>query len=181
MGPHDRIFFGHGPGHWQMRVAPFPPGPGVRGWGGPRRVRRGHIRTLLLTSLLEGPAHGYEIIQRLEAKTEGMWRPSPGSVYPTLQLLEDKGLVRSEEREGKRVYELTDEGRGDAEARAERNGPVWAEGHEGSPGAGALRDAVGQLHMAAHQVASAGQESQVQRAVEILTEARKKLYQLLAE
>ena len=183
-GPHEHDHLFYGPPPWQMRVpAPFgpPAGPGGPRWGMGRRVRRGHIRTLVLSALQEGPAHGYEIIQRLEAKTEGMWRPSPGSVYPTLQLLEDKGSVRGEERDGKRVYELTDEGRAEAESRAERHGPVWAEGHEGSAGAAALRDAVGQLHMAAHQVAGAGQEDQVQRAVDILTDARKKLYQLLAE
>ena len=159
---------------------PGPGGHGGQGWGG-RRVRRGHIRTLMLTSLAEGPGHGYEIIQRLEEKTGGLWRPSPGSVYPTLQLLEDEGLVRSEERDGKRVYEITDAGRAEAQKRAERGGPPWAAGHEGAPGAAALRDAVGQLHMAARQVASAGQEGQVERAVVVLAEARKKLYQILAE
>ena len=74
-------------------------------------MRRGDIRTALLTALTDGPAHGYEIIGRLEEKSGGMWRPSPGSVYPTLQLFEDEGLVRSEQRDGKRVYELTDAGR----------------------------------------------------------------------
>ena len=93
------------------------------GWrGGGRRMRRGDIRTALLTALEDGPAHGYEVINRLEEKSGGMWRPSPGSVYPTLQLFEDEGLVRSEERDGKRVYELTDAGRAQATERAERMG-----------------------------------------------------------
>ncbi|HET7489551.1 MAG TPA: PadR family transcriptional regulator [Acidimicrobiales bacterium] len=173
MGPHG---WGHG-------NVLFGPGPGPRwmGMGGLGRVRRGHIRTLLLTTLDEGPGHGYELMQRLEERTGGMWRPSPGSVYPTLQQLEDEGLVRSEERDGKRVYEITEAGRAEAQARAERGGPAWAGDPEGRPGTAALREAVGQLHMAARQVAGAGQEEQVERAVAVLAEARKKLYQILAE
>ncbi|HEX2701076.1 MAG TPA: PadR family transcriptional regulator, partial [Acidimicrobiales bacterium] len=148
MHGHDPRVFGWpvpGPDDVVHHVA-FP-GPfgglGGPGWGGGRRVRRGHIRTLLLASLVEGPGHGYEIIQRLEEKTSGMWRPSPGSVYPTLQLLEDEGLVRSEQRDGKRVYEITDEGRADAETRAAHGGPPWAPGAEGAPGSAELREAVG--------------------------------------
>src|SRR3954449_9238200 len=78
-------------------------------WGGPR-MRRGDIRTAVLAVLSEEPGHGYDVIQRLEDKTDGSWRPSPGSVYPMLQLLADEGLARSVERDGKRVYELTDAG-----------------------------------------------------------------------
>ena len=83
-------------------------------WEGRRRggrMRRGDIRTAVLAVLAEEPGHGYDVIQRLEEKTAGAWRPSPGSVYPTLQLLEDEGLVRSVERDSKRVYEITDLGR----------------------------------------------------------------------
>jgi DNA-binding PadR family transcriptional regulator len=91
-------------------------------------MRRGEIRFALLSVLSEGPGHGYELIGRLEEKTGGVWRPSPGSVYPTLQLLEDEGLVRSETRDGKRVYELTDAGRAEVERRARaraRRGRAW--------------------------------------------------------
>src|SRR6187549_3195421 len=91
-------------------------------WGGPPRMRRGEIRTVLLGALTDGPGHGYDVMQRLEEKTGGAWRPSPGSVYPTLQLLEDEGLVRSTERDGKRVYEITDAGRAEAQRRAEAAG-----------------------------------------------------------
>src|ERR1700691_5885377 len=90
--------------------------------GGHRRMRRGDIRTALLVALGDGPAHGYELISRLEQKSGGTWRPSPGSVYPTLQLFEDEGLVHSEERDGKRVYELTDAGRAEAADRVARFG-----------------------------------------------------------
>jgi DNA-binding PadR family transcriptional regulator len=85
-------------------------------------MRRGDIRTALLVALADGPGHGYEIIGRLEEKSGGVWRPSPGSVYPTLQMFEDEGLVRSEVRDGQRVYELTDAGRAEAPARAEKFG-----------------------------------------------------------
>ena len=79
-------------------------------WGGPPRMRRGEIRTVLLAALTDGPGHGYDVMQRLEDKTGGAWRPSPGSVYPTLQLLEDQGYVRAVEEAGKRVYHITPEG-----------------------------------------------------------------------
>ena len=85
-------------------------------------MRRGDIRTALLAILAEEPGHGYDVIQRLEEKTSGAWRPSPGSVYPTLQLLEDEGLVRSVEHDGKRVYEITDQGRAEATRRIEEAG-----------------------------------------------------------
>src|SRR5262245_53359556 len=97
----------------------------MRDRGGPRRghgygywregrMRRGDIRTALLAVLAEAPGHGYEVMQRLEEKSGGAWRPSPGSVYPTLQQLQDEGLVTSTERDGKRIFELTDAGRAEA-------------------------------------------------------------------
>ena len=85
-------------------------------------MRRGDIRTAVLAVLTEAPGHGYDVMQNLEDKTGGAWRPSPGSVYPTLQLLEDEGLVRSTERDGKRVFEITDAGRAESEARIEQAG-----------------------------------------------------------
>src|SRR5438045_1906803 len=92
-------------------------GPPRRGRGG-RRVRRGDIRGAILALLKERPMHGYEMIQELEQRTNGAWRPSAGSIYPTLQLLEDEGLVAGEESEGRRRYALTDPGRADAERLA---------------------------------------------------------------
>src|SRR4029079_4973789 len=86
------------------------------------RMRRGDIRTAVLSVLAEAPGHGYDVMQTLEEKTGGAWRPSPGSVYPTLQLLEDEGLVRSVERDGKRIFEITDEGRAEVERRIEAAG-----------------------------------------------------------
>jgi DNA-binding PadR family transcriptional regulator len=146
------------------------------------RMRRGDIRTALLAALAEGPGHGYDLMQSLEQKTEGVWRPSPGSVYPTLQLLEDEGLVRSSERDGKKVYEITDTGREEAQRRIDdAGGTPWELAGRGGTGAGQLRMAIAQLHMACKQIAVAGDPTQLERATEIVRDARKRLYQLLAE
>ncbi|MBV8958416.1 MAG: PadR family transcriptional regulator [Actinobacteria bacterium] len=146
------------------------------------RMRRGDIRTALLAVLSEGPGHGYEVIQTLEAKTGGAWRPSPGSVYPTLQLLEDEGLVRSTERDGKRVYEITDAGREEATSRTEAaGGAPWEQAARGNRRFGELRENVTQLHAAARNVATTGNAELVEKAVGIVKEARRQLYQLLAE
>src|ERR1700682_1634015 len=77
-------------------------------WGGPRRMRRGDVKYLLLETLREGPMHGYDVLRKLEERHEGRYRPSAGSVYPTLQMLEDGGFLTSETVEGKRVYAITD-------------------------------------------------------------------------
>jgi DNA-binding PadR family transcriptional regulator len=126
--------------------------------------------------------HGYDLIRELEQRSGGAWRPSPGSIYPTLQLLEDEGLVTAEERDGKRVYTITDAGRAELEERRERGGEhePWEFGPLGE-GLGQLRDAGFQLAAAAMQVARTGSEPQRKQAAEILADARKKLYALLAE
>ncbi len=92
-------------------------------WGGWHRARRGDISPLILKTLADGPAHGYEIIKRIEDRTKGMWKPSPGSVYPTLQMLEEQGLVKSRDEDGKKVYELTKEGK--AQAKTEKDYHDW--------------------------------------------------------
>ncbi len=145
------------------------------------RMRRGDIRTALLAILVEEPGHGYDLIQRLEEKTAGAWRPSPGSVYPTLQLLEDEGLVRSIERDGKRVFEITDQGRAEATERIETaGGTPWEIAGRNDTG-GDFRNAVGQLFVAAKQVRATGNPQQVERMLEILKRARKEIYTMLAD
>ena len=169
---HGHFFVGHamrGPG---MRW-----GGGRGGWGGGRRMRRGSIRTAILISLKDEPAHGYEVMRRLEEMSGGLWRPSPGSVYPHLQMLEDEGLVQSSEAEGSRTYTLTETGR----AEAERSAPLWQEAGEADDKIRALRVAVGQMASAAKQLAGAGQGSQVERGIAVIQKARKDLYQILAE
>lgn len=145
-------------------------------------MRRGDIRTALLAALAEGPGHGYDVMQTLEDKTGGAWRPSPGSVYPTLQLLEDEGLVQSSEREGKRVFEINEAGRAELARRVEQaGGTPWELAGKDGVGGNELRAAVQQLHLAAKQISIAGDPAQVERAAAIVHDARKKLYQLLAE
>jgi DNA-binding PadR family transcriptional regulator len=161
---------------------PFGPpfGFGERHGRGSRR--RGDIRTALLIALSEEPAHGYELIQRIEEKSGGLWRPSAGSVYPTLQLLEDEGLVTSTDRDGKRVFSITDDGRAQATERADAaGGAPWAREGRGDGGRGALWTKMRELQLAAKQVAVAGRPEQVERAAHVLEDARKRLYLLLGE
>jgi DNA-binding PadR family transcriptional regulator len=162
------------------RGGPF--GGGRGGFAGRgRRMRRGDIRTALLAVLAEGPGHGYDVIQTLEQKSDGVWKPSPGSVYPTLQLLEDEGLVRSTEQDGKRVYEITAAGRDEAERRIEAaGGTPWDLAAQGGGGAGNLMRAVAAMHVAARQLVVVGNADQLEQAAAIVTDARKKLYGLLA-
>jgi DNA-binding PadR family transcriptional regulator len=144
-------------------------------------MRRGDVRGEVLAALLDGPAHGYEVIRRLEEKSSGMWRPSAGSVYPTLQMLEDAGLARSSEQDGKRVYELTDEGRAEAEQQQAQGTPAWDFDNPDMRTRIQVKEAIGQLHMAAVQVARTGSPEQIERATTVLRQARQSLYQILAE
>ena len=149
-------------------------------WGGPR-MRRGDIRTAVLAALTEGPGHGYDVMQNLEDKSGGAWRPSPGSIYPTLQLLEDEGLVCSSERDGKRVFEITDAGRAEAAERIEQaGGTPWELAGKGPRRNRELRDALGQLALAFKQISTVGTAEQVDRGLAILDDARRQLYQILA-
>jgi len=172
-----------GPAHFKFG----PHGPGFgRGHGHGRgpwsRARRGDVRTAILLLLADEPMHGYQIMQRLEEKSGGAWRPSPGSVYPTLQLLEDQGIIKGEESEGRRVFSLTEGGAEAAAALKERLGdaPFGAEGGEQDPRF-ALRQAVFSLGGAVKQVAMTGSADDVQKALEILRDARKRVYALLAD
>jgi DNA-binding PadR family transcriptional regulator len=156
-------------------------GPRWGGPRGPRRARRGDIRAALLQALLDGPAHGYEIIRRLEERSGGLYRPSAGSVYPTLQMLEEQGLLSSHDDGGKRVYELTEEGRAEAEAGPGEGRSFPWEGDENLTGHRALRTAMAQLLLAIKQVQVAGDDELIDQASAILKEARQKLYHLLAD
>jgi len=152
---------------------------GPRGGGGPR-ARRGDVRAAVLALLRERPMHGYEMIQELQARSGGVWRPSAGSIYPTLQLLEDEGLVAAEEVDGKRRFTLTAEGVAEAERRPGR--PPWEQvGEAANAPAGRLRDAVFALGAAVMQVVQTGTEDQVARTLDILNDARRRIYTLLGE
>ena len=124
--------------------------------------------------------HGYQIIQELAARTDDVWRPSPGSVYPTLQQLEDEGLVRGEQAEGRRVFHLTDEGRAEVQTRDADQPAPWQVGDGAGPLMD-LRSAGFSLFAAVMQVAQTGTQVQVTRAIEVLNEARRRLYAMLGE
>lgn len=149
------------------------------GMGG--RRRRGDVRTAVLHLLSERPMHGYDLMKELEERSGGMWRPSPGSIYPTLQLLEDEGMLRAEERGGKRVYAITDEGRAELKARTEDSDRAPWEAGIDDEGLAQLREAGFKLAAASLQVAKTGTTQQRKHAAEILADARRKLYALLAE
>jgi DNA-binding PadR family transcriptional regulator len=118
--------FGESFGEWPGRGGPFRgPGGPFRGPGFGRRVDRGDVKYLILSVLEDGPKHGYEIIREVERRAQGAYAPSPGTVYPTLQMLEDMGLVRSLAREERRVYELTDEGRKYVEEHRDEAREAW--------------------------------------------------------
>jgi DNA-binding PadR family transcriptional regulator len=167
------------------RRGPWGPFPfefmfGQRGGGGPR-ARRGDVRAAVLALLRERPMHGYEMIQELQTRSRGVWRPSAGSIYPTLQLLEDEGLVAAEEIEGKRRFTLTAEGIAEADRRGATR-PPWEEaGEAANAPAGRLRDGVFQLGAAVMQVVQTGTEDQVARTLDILNDARRRIYTLLGE
>lgn len=149
------------------------------GYGFGRRAGRGDIRAAILVLLAEQPMHGYQIIQELAERTGGVWRPSPGSVYPTLQQLEDEDLVRETASEsGKRVYELTDAGREQAASTAAPWSSVAGESEDALV---ALHDLVHQVIAATRQVAHAGTAAQLEAAQTVLRDARRALYRLLAE
>ena len=158
-------------------------GPWGRGHGpGGPRMRRGDIRIALLSALTDGPGHGYELIQRLEQRSDGRWRPSPGSVYPTLQLLEDSGFVTATQQDDKRVFAITEAGQMELQRLIEQSGmPPWAAGGEGASAHDDLRKAAMGLFQATKQVAVSGTPEQLTTVKGILDEARKKIYQLLAE
>ena len=148
------------------------------GWGGGRRMRRGDIRRSILAALKDSPAHGYEVMRRLEEMSGGLWRPSPGSVYPHLQMLEDEGMVRSSEVNGTRTFTLTEAGEAEA---AKGTGLPWDPGANGENQIRTLRLSAAQLMSAAKQLSGAGEGTQVERGIAVLKRARQELYQILAE
>ena len=178
---HRRRRASHREAHAHHFAGP-PFGGGHRGRHRGHKARRGDIRTAALLLLAEQPRNGYQIMQEVKERSEGVWSPSPGSVYPTLQQLEDEGLVRSQESEGQRLLELTDSGRAVLEARAKDAAPPWEE-MAGGVGEQALElgSLVRQIGLAAMQVMQAGSDPQVEQARKLLTDTRRSLYGILAE
>jgi DNA-binding PadR family transcriptional regulator len=160
---------------------PFGGPPFGRGGRGPK-ARRGDVRTAVLLLLNEGPRNGYQIMQDIEERSGGTWRPSPGSVYPVLQQLEDEGLIRPTETEGRKEFELTDAGRDFVAERGSDAVAPWEEMKGGF--SDEMREAANlmrEVALAFTQVMRAGSPSQVAEASKILAETRRSLYRILAD
>jgi DNA-binding PadR family transcriptional regulator len=185
MGAH-----GHGHGRRRHGPPPFPPrGPfpfppfffGGRGFRGGPRARRGDVRAAVLLLLAEETRNGYQLMQEIEQRSGGVWRPSPGSVYPALAQLEDEGLVRVEERDGRRTYVLTDAGWASVNERRDDLVAPWEEMSESvDDDVASLFDELRQVGMAAAQIAQVGSLRQNEQARAALASVRRTLYSLLA-
>ncbi|MEH1169769.1 PadR family transcriptional regulator [Micromonospora sp. CPCC 205539] len=176
---------------------PVPPGPHGHGhggpgggWGGPGgrgrgrgRGRRPNVRGAVLALLIERPMHGYEMIQEIDSRTGGAWRPSPGSIYPTLQLLEDEGVIVASTEEsggGRKRFTVTEAGQAEATEAAQT--PPWADFAEDTVNSWHdIRNAGTQAMNALRQVMMNGTDDQRERAAQVLDETRRKLYAILAE
>ena len=186
---HRGLFAMHrgGPGPRGPRGPRADFGPGF-GFGGPRgfrgggKARRGDIRTAALLLLAEEPRNGYSIMQEIEQRSDGVWRPSPGSVYPALAQLEDEGLIRSEESEGRKRFAITDAGRELLAAR-----PADAPAPWDTLAGGVSRDVqelfglMRQVGIASMQLVQTATETQLAEAKKVLTEARRAIYKILAD
>ncbi|MGC3956215.1 MAG: PadR family transcriptional regulator [Propionicimonas sp.] len=180
-GPRGFGGFGPGPGFGPgFGPGPIPGGPGGPGRRGGRN-RRGQVRESILALLVDQPLNGYQMMQELDERTHGMWRPSPGAVYPALAQLEDEGLIESFDNDGQKAFRLTDAGR----EAAERVEAPWEAvnarfaGH--SPQAmKALWEEFGGLGGAAKELTRSGTAEQVESAAAILADARRRIYGLLA-
>jgi len=187
---------GEGPGHGPGRHARhrhhggprggfggpfgFGPGGGPRGRG--RKARRGDIRTAALLLLNEEPRNGYQIMQEVEERSDGVWRPSPGSVYPALQQLEDEGLIRSQESDGRKLFQLTDAGREYVAERGEDKPAPWEQmSGDVSDQMRELGKLMREVGFAFAQVMKTGSEAQIGEARKVLSTARKDLYRILAD
>ena len=197
------------------RGGPFGDGPWQGGWGGGRqgpppwvaglfglgqgdqrrgpRVRRGDVRSAILdvlrtaqeTEQESGPVNGYQIIQQIAEKSGDAWKPSPGSVYPTIQQLQDEGLVETDEASSRRTVRLTEDGQAYVAERADELAAVWtpfeAREREERSDYADLKPEIGQVMGAVWQIVTTGSETQRRAAVDVLVDTRRKLYGILAE
>ncbi|MEO3829008.1 PadR family transcriptional regulator [Actinomadura sp. B10D3] len=188
--PNFGALFGGGPGPWGPPGG-FGPGPGPRppwagGRGGPwgrgPKARKGNVRAAILVLLAEEPRNGYQIIQEIHERSDGAWKPSPGAVYPALQQLADEGLIVGDESGGRRTFRLTDEGRAYAEENADRLAEPWAEmTPEFGEGVPELFKQAAQTGAAVMQIVHSGSPEQVAQAKDVLSDARRSLYRILAD
>ncbi|WP_239162144.1 PadR family transcriptional regulator [Acrocarpospora phusangensis] len=186
-GPHEHRNRGHRHGWGGFGGGPFGP-PGFMfggrggGFGRTRKAKRGDVRAAILALLAEEPRNGYQIIQEIAERSQGGWKPSPGAVYPALQQLTDEGLVRAQEIDGRKTFQLTEAGQAYI---AEHASEVRAPWEEMTPDIGddvhELFDLSRQAASALFQIAQGGSDGQLRQAKQILAETRRKLYQVLAD
>lgn len=173
-----------GSGSWGGPPWGGPGGPGGPPWArrGPK-ARRGDIRAAILSVLSDQPMNGYQLIQEIAERSGGVWKPSPGSIYPTLQQLEDEGLVRADTDGGRRIFRLTDEGERYVAEHAEEMAAPWQamSASAEDDDANGLRPLIGQTASALWQILATGSPEQQARAREILADTRRRLYGILAD
>jgi DNA-binding PadR family transcriptional regulator len=169
-----------GPPPWLAEIFGMtPPAP-------PRapRVRRGDVRAAILDVLAVEPLNGYQVIQQIAERSGGAWRPSPGSVYPTISQLEDEGLITADQERG-RTLRLTPEGEAYVAEHPDELGAVWtafdAEPADDGPDLSVLKSEIGQLMSALWQIVTTGTDQQRKDAMAVLIDTRRKLYGLLAD
>lgn len=172
-------------GHWStfagpMFGPPWAPG-GPRGGRGPK-ARRGDVRAAILAVLAEQPMNGYQLIQEIADRSGGVWKPSPGSIYPTLQQLEDEGLVAADAAIGRRMFTLTDEGRAYVANHADEVAAPWeAMSGPADTDENGIKPLLGQVGTALWQILAAGTPDQQARARTALADLRRTLYGILAD
>jgi DNA-binding PadR family transcriptional regulator len=159
------------------------------------RVRRGDVRVAILAVLADEPLNGYQVIQQISDRTGGAWRPSPGSVYPTISQLEDEGLVEGDDARGRRTLTLSESGRAYLAEHADEIAEVWAPftrereerpdrddaSGDSGPDFAALKPELGRVMNAVWQIITTGTDDQRRAAVGVLVEARRGLYRILAD
>ena len=188
--PHGRR--AGGPPPWLGEIFGFATGAQAPAQRGPK-VRRGDVRTAIIDVLhrartAEEPINGYQVIQEISEHSFGEWRPSPGSVYPTIQQLQDEGLVESDDERGRRTIRLTDAGVAWAEEHTEELAAVWApfaraqQPTDRPTGQGAdIKSEIGQVVSAVWQLGTQGSEQQRRAALDVLVDTRRRLYGILAD
>ncbi|MEV7969871.1 PadR family transcriptional regulator [Sphaerisporangium sp. NPDC088356] len=186
----ERRFRGHRgprPFSWDFGRGQFGPGFGFGGGRPPfgrggRKAKRGDVRAAILALLAEEPRNGYQVIQEIAQRSEGGWKPSPGAVYPALQQLTDEGLVRAEETDGRKTFQLTEAGLAYVSEHPEEVRAPW---EDMTPNVDdsvyELFDLSRQAAAALFQIAQTGSDGQIGQAKQILAETRRKLYQILAD
>ena len=181
-----------GPPPWLGEIFGFATAPQRTQQRGPK-VRRGDVRTAIIDVLhrartAEEPINGYQVIQEISELSNGEWRPSPGSVYPTIQQLQDEGLVESDDERGRRTIRLTDQGVEWAEANGDELAAVWAPfaraeqpSSDQPSGQADIKSEIGQVVSAVWQLATQGSEQQRRAALDVLVDTRRRLYGILAD